>query len=198
MRKFARACILTSVLAVAVMAPPSHAQETPESSEGNVAVGPVGTYDGETQTGPQGRTPGEDANDPRPSIQAEFESCGGKSNQHILRVYTRAGGGGFPSGYSSMRCGSSTWGLRHIEARHRADWQAKANYVNTTWENMLDFAVSQALAGPSSVTYRSSNDTWLYKAPIQIRSFSGALIHQFTSNVVVAAQSKNIITSFPS
>lgn len=207
MRLMVRICAVTLAMASVAAVPAGAQTDEPSDPATNVAVGDVGTYDGQTQTGVQGRTPGNPDQGGGSgggdfTVQAEFASCSGQTSQYILRTYSRAGGGGFAAGYSSMRCGTQRtdgtgWGLRHIEARHRADWQAKANYVGATWEDFLDFSVAQTLAGPSSVTYRSSNDTYLYKAPIQIRSSSGALIHQFTSNVVVAAVSKNIITAFP-
>lgn len=185
MSMIVRICAATLAMASIIAAPAMAEATEPSDPTTNVAVAEAGTYGGDV------------------SIQAEFVSCSGRASDYILRTYNRASGGGFAAGYSYMRCGTQRtdgtgWGLRHIAARHKADWQAKANYVGATWEDFLDFSVAQTLAGPSSVTYRSSNDTYTYKAPIQIRSASGGLIHQFTSNVVVARVTKNIITAFPS
>lgn len=122
--------------------------------------------------------------------------CSGQSSQHLVWTYERNGGG--PGDAAYLRCGSDTnWGLRHIEDRHEADWGNRAAVVGAAWDDMADFCIGQTLLAPSSVTYRANNDTWRFSAPIQIRDVSGQVIARFTTAVVVADNSENIITSFP-
>lgn len=141
---------------------------------------------------------------PEPSILAEFPSCSGQLSSYILRVYSRSAGGPAPSGYSSMRCGTTVgngYGLRHIEHHHASQWQHKADYIRTTWEDLLDGSVAQTLAGPSQVTYRSNNNTYKYVAPIQLWAagpLGPYLVNEFNTNVIVAAQDGKIISAYPS
>lgn len=175
--------LVTCMTFVAIVSPSSAgAQEGDDASRTAVVETNGATYE-----------PVDEA--PQP-IAIELD-CYGQSSQYVIETYSRAGGNGFPAGISRMRCGSSGWGLRHIEQRHAGDWQAKANYVGASWEDFADFAIEQTLAAPSSISYRTGNDTWAYRAPIQIRDYYGNVIHQFTARVVVADDSKNIITAFP-
>jgi hypothetical protein len=121
--------------------------------------------------------------------------CAGHGSQYVIWTYDRDGGG--PGDNAYLRCGSSRWGLRHIERRHEDDWDEYASLVGADWEDFADYAIEQTLAEPSQVRYRPSSDTWAFRAPIEIRDLSGNVIAEFVTRVVVADNSENIITAFP-
>lgn len=128
-------------------------------------------------------------------------SCSsGDSNQRIIYSYERnrpASGSGLPSGVSRMRCGSSSWGLRHVDLRHSSQWETIAARVGGQWEDFMSWAVRQILYAPESATYRSQNDTWSYTAPLEIRDNQGNVVGRYRPLVSIAAGSGNVITTYP-
>jgi len=78
-----------------------------------------------------------------------------------------------------------------------ADWQAKGEYIGATWSQMAHWAMTNTLSKPCSKYYQSSNDTFQYVAPFQIRNNQGQVVHTFGARVVVARVTQNIITSYP-
>jgi hypothetical protein len=121
--------------------------------------------------------------------------CAGHSSRYLIWTYERDGGG--PGDDAYLRCGSSGWGLRHIERDHESDWYEYAVLVAADWEDIADYAIEQTLANPSSVRYRPSTDTWRFRGPIEIRNLFGEVVAEFVTRVVVADNSENIITAFP-
>jgi hypothetical protein len=130
---------------------------------------------------------------------ATWAACGiSDSNTKLVRTFTRTAGAGLSSGSAYLRCGSDAWGLRHISHNHRTQWETLSLIGgSTSWRTFADWAFNEALRYPAHVTYRSSNDTYLYKTELQIRDSSGRVRDTKYANVSVARVSKNIITAFP-
>jgi hypothetical protein len=63
---------------------------------------------------------------------------------------------------------------------------------------MADWMINEALRWPAYVVYQSYNDTYLYRAQLQLRDRNGRVVDVFYTNVVIARITKNIITAFPS
>jgi hypothetical protein len=119
------------------------------------------------------------------------------SNTKVVYTYSRAQISGYSGSTAKLLCGSTSWGFRHIEASHMADWQAKGEYIGATWSQMAHWAMTNTLSKPCSKYYQSSNDTFQYVAPFQIRNNQGQVVHTFGARVVVARVTQNIITSYP-
>lgn len=125
------------------------------------------------------------------------------STQRIVYSYARGvplSGGGLPAGTSHLRCGdtgTNNWGLRHIDLDHSGQWATIAAKVGSDWETFASWAMGSILSAPQTATYRSENNTWAYRAPIEIRDSNGNIVSTYNPRVVIAAQSSNVITSFP-
>jgi hypothetical protein len=169
---------LTFILAGAVPSV-AHAQQTDESTNSAFAPTTGTTY--------------ESGADPQP-LDIDLD-CEGHSSRYLIWTYARDGGGAGNDAY--LRCGSSRWGLRHIERDHESDWDEWASLTGISWEDFADQSIENTLAEPSQVFYRPSNDTWAFRAPVQIRDLFGDVIGEFITRVVVADNSENIITAYP-
>lgn len=139
------------------------------------------------------------ATSPVMSPKATWYACGlfDKKNKKV-RTFQRAAGNGLAAGKSALLCGSEGWGYRHILKDHREDWEVLAAITGSNWRTFADWAINQAMRYPSSVTYRSGNDTYLYKTQVQIRDNRGKVRSTKYIKVAIARKTKNIITAFPS
>ncbi|MGA4777628.1 hypothetical protein ACPCUX_03725 [Cellulosimicrobium sp. AB352] len=134
-----------------------------------------------------------------PSPQATWAACGVfDKNTKLVRTFQRVARAGFSSGKSYLRCGSPSWGLRHVADRHRTQWEMLAMMGgSSSWRTFTDWAINEALRSPAHVWYESKNDTYVYKTKIQIRDRSDRVRAVKYAYVVVARVSKNIITTYP-
>lgn len=129
---------------------------------------------------------------------ATWYACGvNDSNTKMVRGFQRVAGAGLPAGKADLKCGSPGWGYRHILIEHRTQWEQLAVITGSDWRTFSDWAMNQALNYPAHVSYRSSNDTYLYKTQVQIRDSGGTVRSVKYINVSVARVTKNIITAFP-
>lgn len=118
----------------------------------------------------------------------------------IVRVFPRpAPAGSLPAGTSALLCGDANSGYQHIAGGHMADWQALATYTGENWRDMADFAIAQILAAPQPgyPQYNGKNNTWKYKAPLQLKDADGQVRATYWPIVAIAAQDGKIITSYP-
>jgi hypothetical protein len=142
----------------------------------------------------------------RVSTFAVWAACGIFDDKHkLVRAFSRRAGHAtsgqyLPSGTSNLRCGTAeNWGYRHIVSEHLSQWQSNAAIEGSNWRDLADFAIAVALSDHDRVTYRQSNDTFCFSREIYLVDFrTGKVVAYKYPNVVVAAQSKNVITAFPS
>ncbi|WP_190819291.1 hypothetical protein [Saccharopolyspora pogona] len=79
-----------------------------------------------------------------------------------------------------------------------ADWQNLAARVGSDWRSFTDFAIEQILKVPEpGFPYNKNNDTWTYRAPVQIRDSNGNVVDTYRPIVSVANGDQKIITAFP-
>lgn|SRR5690606_9236121 len=136
----------------------------------------------------------------RAADPAASSCAAGDSNQRIIYTLARGvpvTGGGLSAGTSRIRCGSSSWGLRHIDIQHSGQWGTIASRVGGGWEEFMAWAVGEILRVPERATYRASNDTWGYTAPLVILDSDGNVVGEYNPLVAVAAGSGNVITAYP-
>lgn len=120
----------------------------------------------------------------------------------VVRVFPRAPTGPGPqvTVTSTLFCGNERYGYRHIANSHGADWQNIAFYTGENWRFLTDFAIEQILTVPEPgyPVYRKDNDTWTYRAPLEIRDSYGQVRATYHPIVSIAARDGKIITAFPS
>jgi hypothetical protein len=142
---------------------------------------------------------------PRFATPAEFEGadlteapgCSGHDQNRSLQRFSRTAKGGAPRGIADLRCGGTTWGLRHIDRNHRAHWANKVAGSGRTWDEFARWAMGSVLSAPAAAPYNSSNNTYGYQAPIQVW-VNGKLKTQFNTLVSVSnGDNWRIITAFP-
>lgn len=195
---FAAALITIAVAGggTAVAAPaPQAAQEVTAPASADAQAASEELY---WEFAPQGDRPA--TRMPEITINATWAACGVfDSNTKLVRTFERVGWGSVLSGKAYLKCGSDVWGYRHIQQRHQADWEAIAVYDGVNWRTAADWAIAETLLWPASATYRSSNDTYLYRRQIQLRNKStGKVVATKYVNVVIARKTQNIITAYPS
>lgn len=101
--------------------------------------------------------------------------------------------------YAVLLCGNGGYGYRHIADRHGRDWENLAFYTGGNWRDLADFAIRQTLTvpQPSYPAFNPKNETWTYKAPLQIKDSRGEVRATYWPIVSVAARDGRIITSYP-
>jgi hypothetical protein len=100
-------------------------------------------------------------------------------------------------GPSRLRCGTNRWGYWHIASNHSGEWEQMARFTRQNWRGIADSAISNTLGDPDpGGIYRAGNDTFCYQRVVFLY-FGGQLTHEQNVVVIVAADSGNIITSFP-
>jgi hypothetical protein len=116
----------------------------------------------------------------------------------LVRAFRRNGAPG-AGGTSKLLCGTAGFGYRHIKARHMRDWQNLAGLVGSDWRSFTDFAIEQILKAPEPgfPSYNKKNDTWTYRAPVQIRDSNGNVVDTYRPVVSIANGDQKIITAFP-
>jgi hypothetical protein len=133
-----------------------------------------------------------------------WAACGLFDKAHkLVRVFTRyrataTTGEYLRGGTSDLHCGSERWGYRHILRNHRTEWEQKAALERQNWRDLADYAIENALRDPDRVKYRSDNDTFCFQRLFYLLNRkTGRPAGTMTVSVVVAQDSKNIITAFP-
>ena len=122
-----------------------------------------------------------------PAARAAPAVCGVESPPAaIVRVYTRAGVPQLASGRSPLSCGTARYGLRHIGARHAADWSAVAS--GGGWVAFADAAMRATLARPDAVRCDARRDTC---------AFTRRLDAGVVALVAVAREDGKVITAYP-
>src|SRR5262245_9142535 len=53
--------------------------------------------------------------------------CMRDSANKMVRVFPRRGVRGLPGGRSELKCGTRSWGYRHVKFRHMSDWRRDAS-----------------------------------------------------------------------
>lgn len=107
--------------------------------------------------------------------------------------------GGPTRTYAVLLCGNGGFGYRHIAKDHGQDWTNIAAYTGGNWRGLADFAIRQTLTRPQPgyPAFNPKNDTWTYKAPLEIRDVQGNVRATYWPIVAVAARDGRIVTSFP-
>lgn len=95
-----------------------------------------------------------------------------------------------------LRCGNDSYGYRHIQKRHMADWAPLASMLGSDWRTFTDWAVDQSLHYPKRWCLGSNNEV-LYIGYIQIKNSSGQVVGTYYPRVPVGKTTNNIITAFP-
>ncbi|MGW3473534.1 hypothetical protein ACWDKQ_34945 [Saccharopolyspora sp. NPDC000995] len=133
------------------------------------------------------------------SAREIWGACGTNSPaDKLVRAFPRSGAPG-AGGASNLLCGTAGFGYRHIKDRHMADWQNLAARVGSDWRSFADFAIAEILKVPEPgfPVYNKNNDTWTYRAPVQIRDSHGNVVDTYRPIVSVASGDQKIITAFP-
>lgn len=130
-----------------------------------------------------------------------WAACGASSPaEKVVRVFPRpASNGGPPAGTSALLCGDANNGYRHLSDGHGADWQALAVYTGENWRDMADFAITQILAAPQPgyPQFVAKNNSWRYKAPVEIKDGQDQVHDMYWPVVAIAAQDGKILTAYP-
>lgn len=130
-----------------------------------------------------------------------WAACGTSAQEEkpVRTFPTKPPVGGPARTYSTLMCGNTNFGFRHIDTRHQADWTAVAFYTGGNWRDLADFAINQSLTVPQPgyPVFNPKNETWTYKAPLQIRDQQGTVRTTLWPIVSVAARDGRIITSYP-
>jgi hypothetical protein len=132
---------------------------------------------------------------------AVWAACGASSPpEKVVRVFPRTAFVPGPAGTSStLLCGTEGFGYRHVAARHGQDWQTVALYTGGNWRDLADFAIEQTLRAPHPgyPRHNDKNDTWVFKAPLEIRDSEGRVRDVYHPVVVVAGGDGKLITTYP-
>jgi hypothetical protein len=99
-----------------------------------------------------------------------------------------------------LRCGTGGekgWGYRHIFEKHGTEWEKDAFLTGKDWPTHPDWAIDLVLNDPDKVTYKAKNKTFPYCRHIGPATTRGQVLKDRYPNVVIAADSKNIISAFP-
>lgn len=137
-----------------------------------------------------------------------WANCGiTDASSKLLKVYpNRVGGAAILPGQAQLLCGYAPsddegWGFRHISRGHglQDEWGELAFLAGApSWRDVADWAITETLAAPGSVSQLQSNDTVAYRAPLQFRDTEdGQVVAEYTVMVSVASVTKNIITAYP-
>ena len=109
----------------------------------------------------------------------------------------------------SLTCGTSSYGYKHIDSGHKADWQAKldaarafgwvsSQYDIHYWDDLMYFAAVNLIAGQGtqnnwvSMKGCANGNFGLYKPG------TGAVAYTFRAEAVISLNNKKVITAFPS
>ena len=101
-------------------------------------------------------------------------------------------------GYQNHQTGSGM-GFKHIEFRHQRDWQDTDPGQN--WRYSADTAIEETLKNPLKTHYDTKTGNFVYCTPLFERKYgrNGVPTGKFKwSNVVIASDSGDIITAYPS
>ncbi|MEJ2862832.1 hypothetical protein [Actinomycetospora flava] len=130
-----------------------------------------------------------------------WAACGASSQpEKVVRVFPRPVFVPGPDGQASaLLCGTEGFGYRHVSSRHGQDWQNIALYTGENWRDLTDFAIEQTLRVPQTGYPRHNikNDTWAFKAPLEIRDGQGQVRAVYYPLVVVAGGDGKIVTAYP-
>ena len=126
------------------------------------------------------------------------------AERKLVRRFDRAPGVAtgvvpMPAGTSDLLCGTEGYGFYHIEARHYPEWTQKSVKSNENWREVADYSIAEALRSPTSVTFRTGQNTFCYSRQVSlIDKVRGITVDVMYPNVVVRAQDGAIITAYPS
>ena len=67
--------------------------------------------------------------------------------------------------------------------------------MGKSWDSYAKWCLGQTLGVPSSASYQSGNNTYLYNAPIQIWN-NGRLYKTYTNHVSVSRGDYRVITEY--
>lgn len=104
-----------------------------------------------------------------------------------------------PDGVAKLVCGNYSYGWRHIADRHGQDYQniVTKYQLGRSWDDFAKWAMSTTVGAPQSAPINSSNNTWSYTAPIEIKNNQGQVVRTYSMRVAVSRSDEKIITAFP-
>ena len=103
-------------------------------------------------------------------------------------------------GHVDLFCGDDKSGYVHIRTGHQAQWQTVVDGAGggAYWDDFMVFATGSIVTAPGPGFPKDEGDGKLcYSAPILIKNEEGNVVDTHNPTVIVSANNKKIITSFP-
>ncbi|MDQ0410449.1 hypothetical protein QF007_001572 [Clavibacter michiganensis] len=103
-------------------------------------------------------------------------------------------------GHVDLFCGDDRSGYVHIRTEHQVDWQTVVDGAGggANWDDFMVFATGSIVTSPGPGFPEDEGDGKLcYSAPILIKDEDGNVVDTYNPTVIVSANNKKIITSFP-
>jgi hypothetical protein len=103
-------------------------------------------------------------------------------------------------GHVDLFCGDDASGYVHIRKVHQADGQAVVDGAGggANWDDFMVFATGSMVTSPAPGFPKDVGDGELcYSAPIFIKNAGGEVVDTYNPTVLVSANDKKIITSYP-
>ena len=110
-----------------------------------------------------------------------------------------------------LKCGTSSWGYKHIRERHESQWQAtldsarahgwnSAAFGVNSWDDLMSGTTSAVVADPGlGLTHIAVSNKWCTKAMFGLWDTNyKRIVYDFGVETVWASDSDKLITSFPS
>lgn len=131
--------------------------------------------------------------------------CNTAESSFALKRYQTSGVWSYEGGKTSLKCGNSSYGFKHIQQRHAAQWISRYAKLGPTngldWSDILDFALTTTLDAPyiaNPIRPGSANKT-CFAGIVEARSYPGnKLLFRYEPTVVVSQNNRHIITAIPS
>jgi hypothetical protein len=103
-------------------------------------------------------------------------------------------------GHVDLLCGDDKSGYVHIRAKHQVDWQTVVDSAGggANWDDFMVFATGSIVTAPASGFPKDVGAGKLcYSAPILIKNAQGDVVDTYNPTVLVSANNKKIISSYP-
>jgi hypothetical protein len=103
-------------------------------------------------------------------------------------------------GHVDLFCGDDRSGYVHIRTDHQSQWQTVVDGAGggAYWDDFMVFATGSIVTAPAPGFPKDVGDGKLcYSAPITIKNAEGNVVDTYNPTVLVSANNKRIITSYP-
>ncbi|MBF6464404.1 hypothetical protein IU427_04315 [Nocardia beijingensis] len=95
-----------------------------------------------------------------------------------------------------MKCGTDTWGFRHIQGRHLQDWQNLAGIERKNWRDIADIAIAKSLDAPDRTASAGGGKTCFSGQIYLVNHVTGQIAKTVEPTVIVGSDGA-IITAYP-